>query len=258
MRIISFNIQYRRRENAAARQHRMEQISAFLKSLKPDVICLQEVVPDGWATLVDQLQPCVMDYVPRGDGHSSGEGVPILCCTQAWSAEESMHFWFSETPEEPSRSWGAVHPRICSAMRLRKRTDETAALWIVNLHLSHNSQLARENSLKLLQRRLRSLSESGSEIMLCGDFNMPFYRRSLLDFAQNAALKNATHYHPVNLLKPTYLGWSPFRFFRARIDHCFHSSGWQVRRYQALLPDWNEDRLSDHRALVVDLSPSSS
>jgi len=234
----------------------METLADFLLHLCPDMICLQEVTPPAWKILEERLSPPAAEFVPRGDGRKSGEGSPALCLSRDWKQEASESFWFSETPESPSRAWEAIHPRICSGLKLRHRNPAIKPLWVLSLHLDHHSKAARANSLKLLDERVHQKIADGAEVIVCGDFNMPAYRKPLRELITGAGpLRDATHLHPVDSLKPTYLGWSPLHLAKARIDHCLHSNGWKTDHYDAVMPRYQNRRISDHRALVVDVSP---
>jgi endonuclease/exonuclease/phosphatase family metal-dependent hydrolase len=257
MRCVSFNIQRRPRESAPARAERIADCAAFLRELRADALCLQEVEPAAWPALRATLRPIAVAVHPRQDGRARGEAVPVLLLSRDWTAEDEDHFWFSETPEHPSAAWGAAHPRICSGLKLRSQNAAVPPVWIYSLHLDHRSQIARARSLELLERRVVSRLRGDETLVLCGDFNMPPYRQPLLHLARpGGPLRNATHFHPVEALTPTYLGWGPFHFLKGRIDHCLHSPEWTVNRYRAVAARRRGRRLSDHRALVVDLSPA--
>jgi len=237
----------------------MHAVADFLLQRVPDMICLQEVVPAAWTVLKQKLSPIAAEYCPRGDGYREGEASPVLCFSRDWDMIEKESFWFSETPDEPSRAWGAAHPRVCSGLKLQHRNPEMPPLWVMSLHLDHHSKQARANSLALLEQSVRRRLDDGAEVIVCGDFNMPAYRKPLRErITGDGPLRDATHLHPVDTLKPTYLGWSPLHLAKARIDHCLHSNGWKTDSYDAVMPHYQDQRLSDHRALCVDLSPSES
>ena len=65
-----------------------------------------------------------------------------------------------------SKSWGAPYYRICVNVRLRSL--QGADLNIFNVHLDSESELARENGLKLI---LDKANRDSATAILCGDFN---------------------------------------------------------------------------------------
>jgi endonuclease/exonuclease/phosphatase family metal-dependent hydrolase len=257
MRLVSYNFQNRRGEPPAERQARCERCAAFLKYLKPDVVGLQEVTPDAWKELHRCLGEPASVYLPRVDGQHAGEGTPLFCLNNRIRIEEKGGFWFSETPDVPSLSWRAAHPRVCAFLQLR---DPVAgSCWLFNLHLDHKSRAARRNSLRLLRERIEEVTAVGERIVVVGDFNMPGYRKEIRSFLDgDPLLVDATRFHPVGALRPTFLGWGPFRLAKARIDLCLHTKGLRADRYQAVHPEWEDEVISDHRAVVVDLSPVPS
>lgn len=256
LRIVSFNIENRLGETLVNRYSRLRHCVAFLKSLKPDLVALQEVDPEAWKCLCDELAVGEAVFTPRADGARMGEGVPVFRMNPDLEVLDQHSFWFSETPDIPSLSWRAAHPRVCSALRLADGASQ--ALWLFNVHLDHRSRLARLRSLEVLRNRLRKLSAPGDRIVICGDFNMPGYSKSLRGFLHgDPELRDATHLHPIGAVRPTYLGWGPFRLARARIDLCLHTLNLRVKAYHAVNPEWQKRWISDHRALVVEFASES-
>jgi endonuclease/exonuclease/phosphatase family metal-dependent hydrolase len=95
-------------------------------------------------------------------------------------------------------------------------------------------------------------------VVIVGDFNMPGYRREVRDFLdREPELLDATRLNPVGALRPTFLGWGPFRLAKARIDLCLHTRNLRADSYRAEHPEWEGQMMSDHRAVVVDLQEDS-
>jgi len=253
MKLVSFNIQHRKGESSDSLSRRMNACAAFVTSLEPEVICLQEVTPEAFTMLHQNLQPVHQQYQPRKEHFTQAEGVPIFVMNPQLHCIRSGSFWFSTSPEISSKSWQAAHPRICSWMQLKR--NNARDLWIFNLHLDHRSRRARIRSLGLLQDKIRQLTVPGDALLVCGDFNMSGTRREILDLAkQDPPLIDATRTHPIGFLRPTFLGWGPFRLAKARIDLCLHSAQLKTDAYHARDPEWNSEQISDHRALEITVS----
>lgn len=77
-------------------------------------------------------------------------------------------FWLSETPEKPSKAWGARHVR--SANWARFRLPSGAEFVHLNTHLDHISGRARQEGARFILRRLGRLAED-LPLVLTGDFN---------------------------------------------------------------------------------------
>jgi endonuclease/exonuclease/phosphatase family metal-dependent hydrolase len=253
LRLVSFNIQHRKGEHPDALTQRMQACAAFVKSLKPDVVCLQEVTPDAYTVLQQNLQSVHQHYQPRKENFTQAEGVPIFVMHPQLHCVRSGSFWFSTSPDISSKSWQAAHPRICSWMQLT-RTD-ARDLWIFNLHLDHRSRRARRRSLQVLQDKIRQLTAPEDALLVCGDFNMSGTRKEIRRLAKkDPLLLDATRSHPIGFLRPTYLGWGPFQLAKARIDLCLHSTQLKVEDYHARDPEWESKQISDHRALELTIS----
>ncbi|MDF3131070.1 endonuclease/exonuclease/phosphatase family protein [Kiritimatiellaeota bacterium B1221] len=255
MRLVSFNIQNRQGESANAMRERVRNQAAFLRSLNPDVLALQEVTPDIWNCLREEFKGGVYEFTPRDGERGQGEGLPLAALNERFRILRKESFWLSETPDRVSRLRGAAHPRLCSAIQL---SGGKQSGWIFNVHLDHRSARVRSRSLEILREQILARVKPGEPRILCGDFNMPGYRKALRTFCeQTPGWEDATRFHPLGALRPTYLGWGPFRLAKARIDLCLHSSEWQVPSYHAVTPQWQGRKLSDHRAVVVELVSGS-
>lgn len=253
MRLVSFNIQNRVKEHPTAKEERNGFLGAFLKSLNADLICLQEVTPSAFEWLKDFFPGKQSYFQSRNGSPPKGEGCAMFSLSPLRIPEACGHFWFSSSPEKPSRSWRAAHPRICTWMRFG--SFEGTRLWVFNLHLDHRSRMARRNSLCLLQEQIQAFFRAGDQVLVCGDFNMSAVRKEIRILKRGEPpLLDAATSHPLGYLRPTYLGWGPFRLAKARIDVCLHSPLLGVEEYHALDPEWNGINISDHRALVVNLS----
>jgi endonuclease/exonuclease/phosphatase family metal-dependent hydrolase len=170
MRLVSFNVMHRGNEPRNLQTERMRRLAAFIRSLEPDVVALQEVTPGMWDTLQNGLELREWEFRPRGEGVDGGEGVPIGILSPGWRILDQRSFWLSDTPEVPSRLRGAAHPRVCSSVRV----DDGKNVWsIFNVHLDHRNARVRGRSLNLLQRQVTDGSVNEEVRVLCGDFNMP-------------------------------------------------------------------------------------
>lgn len=248
--IISFNIRNDVSEPPHKRHERARETARFLEDGKPDILCLQEVVPETFQEISEALQPDFATFCPREDGNHRGEGVPILVCDPSLRVTRNERFWLSATPEKPSLGWSARCHRIVSAVRL-ERPGETR-FWILNLHLDHRSRRARANSLQLLRRKIATYgTKPTDEFILCGDFNMRPTDALFPPFLEgNPPLSRSGDRSPA---QPTFRGLGPLRLGRAQLDHCLHSPGFATESYQVLDPVRNRRRLSDHRPVRVEL-----
>ena len=82
---------------------------------------------------------------------------------------DSGTFWLSETPEVVgSLGWDGACERIATWVVLRDRDGRE--LFFIDTHLDHVGQVARDEGVSLLMKRIETLS-GGRPVILTGDFN---------------------------------------------------------------------------------------
>ncbi len=158
MRVVTFNVRYGSADDAEfAWPNRRKPLLDLLEQLDPDILCLQETLYFQLEEIADRLRHFDWIGVGRDDGASSGEFASIFL--KGPKPVRSGTFWLSPTPEVPgSMGWGARLPRICT-------WAELDGLTVANVHLDHESILARKEGVALVLDRLPA------HCLLCGDFN---------------------------------------------------------------------------------------
>lgn len=225
-----------------------EPLRDLMQDLRVDVLCLQEVSAVGLAWIREALGQPEVAAAGRDDGADQGEHVPILLLDRSWAIADHGTFWFSRTPDVPSRGWGAACPRICTWARLRRRDEPGRELAVFNLHLDHASRRAREDSVRLLGTRLAVIPPA-CPIMLCGDFN--FRPRSRAYALLRAEPRGFVDGGETSRGEATWDGYGPFGFGRARIDYVFAGPSVELRDYKVLDNRSQGRRLSDHHPVRV-------
>lgn len=169
IRVLTFNIRYNNpMDGANAWPLRQDAVAKLIRE-RADVAGLQEVKPDQRAWLVAQLPEFEFVGVGRAaDG--ADESVPVAFRKERFEVLSSGTFWLSEKPEAPgSTSWGNKLPRIATWAKLQDRKDGKP-FWFYNVHLDHQSGLAREKGLALVADRIVSRTDQAPAIMV-GDLN---------------------------------------------------------------------------------------
>ena len=144
-----------------------------------DVIGLQETR----YSQLQQIQQTLPQYsyyaVGRYDGMQSGESCPIFYRKERFTLLDSGTFWFSDTPNVPGTiDWGNIVPRICSWVHLLEKGQNTS-FYVYNLHLDSFSQNSRENSVRLLAKKVAERKTQAPFIVM-GDFNMAMYNPAMM------------------------------------------------------------------------------
>ncbi len=168
-RILSFNI----RINVAvdglnAWEFRKEKVVQFIKTGDFDIIGFQEVAPDMYQELIDQLK--AYHYV--GFARSKGsEAVPIFVKKDKYRILESNTFWLSDTPDIESRIEGSFFPRIATYVVLEDQNKQRIAFF--NTHLDYASdEICKKQSMILSHFIDDVTNKYQSHFVLAGDFNV--------------------------------------------------------------------------------------
>lgn len=156
---------------------RRELCAEVISRRGPDIICLQEVLGEQ----VADLQASWPEFAtlgfpgPEMDEFATGyHGIaknPIFYARDRYELIGAGGFWLSETPHLPgSMSWGTARARHMNWVRLKAR-DSGRQFRVLNTHLDHQSQAAREKQMSLI------LAESarypaGFPQLLAGDLNV--------------------------------------------------------------------------------------
>lgn len=168
---MSVNVRnHRSRDEENRWELRRDLLFEVIRRYEPDLVGTQEAY---WPQ-VEQLREALPEYgmvgAGRDDGFTEGETCALFYRRDRFQAVASGTFWFSDTPDVPgSRQWTPAHARICTWARLIKASGR--GLCVYNVHLDHESQSARERSVRLLLDRIVS-SPWSDPVIVMGDFNM--------------------------------------------------------------------------------------
>ncbi len=147
-----------------------------IRGQKPDVVCLQEVLREPMQDLERGLPEFASFGFtgPEMDVRKAGyQGIaknPILYSRARYEFVSAGGFWLSQTPHLPgSISWESARARHVNWVRLRERASGRQ-FRVLNTHLDHQSQHAREEQIKLILAEAALYAPDFPQV-LCGDFN---------------------------------------------------------------------------------------
>jgi endonuclease/exonuclease/phosphatase family metal-dependent hydrolase len=172
---------------------------------------------------------------------------------------EAGDFWLSEHPEQVgSVSWDAALTRICSWAKLRDLKTRRDFLY-ANTHFDHRGAIARENSARLIVKKLSELAE-GTPIVLTGDFNTTEDSKAYAAIARqngNGAAWLVDSYREVHAQRmpdeASFNGFKPV-VKGSRIDFIFHSAELKANSATIERDRSPEGRFaSDHYAATAEL-----
>ncbi|MCR5409214.1 MAG: endonuclease/exonuclease/phosphatase family protein [Bacteroidales bacterium] len=168
--VMSFNVR-----NSSANDgdncwaNRRSAAAAMLNTLNPDVVGMQEVLPDQQEAIVEDCP----QYTAYGIGHDdgvNGERMTVLYNHDIMEFKEGGTWWLSETPDVPSVGWDAKYPRTATWVLL-KDTRNGRDFYFVDTHLDHKGVEARRNGLAMVVEKIREMNPDVPMVFM-GDFNV--------------------------------------------------------------------------------------
>ena len=171
LRVMSFNIRLNvASDGPNAWPHRRDWVASLIRFHDADVVGVQEALLDMLVDLDARLPGFARVGVGRADGREGGEFSAILYRADRLALLDQGTFWLSPTPETPgSKGWDAAIERVATWARFRDRRTGCAYLH-VNTHFDHVGDQARQESARLIRRRLDSLAR-GLPAVVTGDLN---------------------------------------------------------------------------------------
>ena len=174
LRVLTYNLRYITSGDTGERAWtaRRDQAAELIKHDAPDIMGIQEGLPQMMDDLADRLSGYAAIGVGREDGIDQGEYAAIFVKADRFRIEESGTFWLSDTPEVcNSCTWGNTVTRICTWAKLYDRETKQTFHYF-NTHLDHASPEARQKGTALILSRIAARKAAGPAI-LTGDFNAP-------------------------------------------------------------------------------------
>ena len=240
LKAMSFNVWV-----SSPTSDRLESVRQTIMAYMPDTIGVQEASPT-WMSYLSKRLGEIYNYVGLGrDGGSNGEHSAIFYRKDRFELIETGTKWMSNTPDVVSKFKESSLNRVFTyAILLEKKTNRE--IMVVNTHLEHTSNEARELQVAVLMDFLKNYTQY--PIVLTGDFNANpesgVYRIVTEQLADSSkiAQKSERHYTFHNYGKAsTY------------IDYAFVSQqNIVVSHYRVITEKMNGMLPSDHYALIIE------
>ncbi|WP_276497449.1 endonuclease/exonuclease/phosphatase family protein [Pontibacter litorisediminis] len=253
MRVATYNIRYDNKSDTVnAWNKRLPVIADLVQFHDFDIFGTQEVQHHQLEGMGKELPGYGYIGVGRDDGKQAGEYAAVFYKNDKYKLLKQGHFWLSETPEKPGKGWDADFPRVCTWGQFR---DQQTGLefFLFNVHFDHRGEKARQESVKLMQQKVKEIARKAPVIMM-GDFNFDQrdekYKTLLASDLKDAYQIAEKRYAP----RGTFNAFEATRKTDERIDHIWLSPEFKVARY-GILTDTYANGLfpSDHFPVMAEL-----
>ena len=190
--------------------------------------------------------------IGRDNGDTAGEFSAVFYNPEKFTVLEHNTFWLSESPESPSKGWDAALNRVCTWGKFQDKKG--TIFYVFNIHYDHVGQKAREESSKLVIKKIKEINKEKHPVIFMGDFNVTPGNPAYTTILENSNLKDS---RMVSLTPPIgNQGTSnSFRWDRIPegiIDHIFVSPNIKVWRHGILTDNYGMKYPSDHFPVMIE------
>ncbi|CAG7596902.1 hypothetical protein PAESOLCIP111_00104 [Paenibacillus solanacearum] len=251
VRVMTFNLRTANAKDGHPWEKRWAAAKALVNQEKPDIIGTQE----GIRTQLNDLEVGLPDYKWIGvgrDAGNQGEYMAIFYNKTRMKPLQQSHFWLSDTPEVPgSKSWGNNYVRMVTWVQFEDLTSG-AKLYVVNTHLDHQFETARQRSAELIVKKLEAF-EPNVPVFLTGDFNAPVGSAPYKYFTANGGMKDAVQEAGERVNNAT----GTFHNYKGggteTIDWILYRGDVKVKRSEKVTFQLNGEYPSDHYPVMADV-----
>ena len=248
IKIMSFNVRTETNGDTEykAWNNRKDVCVKLIKDHMPSVIGFQEAdYTNQWKYINDQLSK---DYdgfgVNRDSGKESGSGetMGIMYNKSVVQKLDGGTFWLSETPNTPSKGFGANYCRNAT-WGLFKHKSSGIEFFYINTHLDHQVANAQIEGMKLISTYFEKYKDT-RPVFLTGDMNIKSDNvafdiiESYMYNTRDVAPEGLTDYDT------TYNGYVTNK--NSIIDHIYCSDYLKVLEYHTIDEDYGVPFVSDH------------
>ena len=147
--------------------YRKQEVLDLIRYHSWDVFGVQEIRPNQVKDL--SILTEFDSYTEEREGDNQGEGLGIYYKPDLFDCLDKGYFWLSKTPDVPSIHPEAGCKRIALWVILKDKLTQKEIL-VINTHLDHISEAARQEGMSVLLEELKDKIEQFNTVIL-GDFN---------------------------------------------------------------------------------------
>lgn len=253
IRVITYNIRFNNPDDGLnSWPNRSNQVSALLDFHQADIFGLQEALIGQIEDIQAAIPKMKWVGVGRDDGEKAGEFSPLFYNSEKFKALKKGWFWLSETPEKPGLGWDAACNRICTWLVLKSKKSDQKFM-VFNTHFDHKGTQARNESAKLILRKIKELNTENLPVIMTGDFNLTPQQEPIAiiskELKDSKSVSKKPPYGPAGTFNNCEFN-SPLK---DRIDYIFVSDQIEVKQYGVLTDSKDQKYPSDHLPVFVNL-----
>jgi endonuclease/exonuclease/phosphatase family metal-dependent hydrolase len=224
-----------------------------IKFHKMDIIGTQEGLYHQLEEMKDSLGfPYI--GVGRDKGGKEGEFSAVFYNPEKLEILEEGTFWLSETPDTPSKGWDAALNRVCTWGKFKTKKGKQEFM-VFNIHYDHIGQKAREESSKLVVRKIKEINKKDLPVIFMGDFNVTPDNPAYMTVIQNSDLKDSRLISQTPSVgnQGTFNAYNWQKLPEGIIDHIFVSPKIKVIRHGILTDNYGMKYPSDHFPVMAEI-----
>lgn len=190
--------------------------------------------------------------IGRDKGDTAGEFSAVFYNPEKFTVLEHDTFWLSESPDKPSKGWDAALNRVCTWGKFQDKQGNT--FYVFNIHYDHVGQKAREESSKLVLKKIKEINKEKFPVIFMGDFNVTPDNPAYATVLENSDLNDG---RKVSMTPPignqgTFNAFNWERLPDGIIDHIFVSPEIKVLRHGILTDNYGKKYPSDHFPVMIE------
>lgn len=222
-----------------------------IKFHKMDIIGTQEGLHHQ---LEDMKSALKFPYIGigRDKGDTAGEFSAVFYNPEKFIVLEQSTFWLSESPDTPSKGWDAALNRVCTWGKFQDKQGNI--FYAFNIHYDHVGQKAREESSKLVIKKIKEINKEKYPVIFMGDFNVTPDNPAYATVMDNSDLKDSRKISQTPPIgnQGTFNAFNWDRLPDGIIDHIFVSPEIKVLRHGILTDNYGKKYPSDHFPVMIE------
>ncbi|MFD1096636.1 endonuclease/exonuclease/phosphatase family protein [Salegentibacter chungangensis] len=252
--MMTYNIKYANENDGKnSWSQRKDHITNQLKFYEPEILGMQEALLSQLEHFKANLPGYQFVGVGREDGKEKGEYSAIFFDSSRFEVLKADTFWLSETPSQVSTGWDAALPRICTYAKFRER-ESGKEFWVFNTHFDHMGEKARQESAKLIWKKINEVNAGELPVVLMGDLNLEPDTEAIQFLSEKLNDSKSISENVVFGPEGTFNGYEFNQPVTRRIDYILVSDGIKVLKYGVLSDSKDQKYPSDHLPVLIKLN----